>query len=60
MPENLLYFKEMNNQDEEFIALFHGDFVDFEEIPWTLIINEIKINDLTFFANLSGIFSCCF
>ena len=43
-----------------YIALFHGDFVDYEEIPWTSIINDIKKNNFTFFANLSGIFSFCF
>ena len=32
-------------ENKMYIALFHGDFVDYEEIPWTSIINDIKKNN---------------
>jgi len=45
------------HEDERFILMFHGDFVDYENIPWREITDSIRSGDFTYFRKLSGMFS---
>jgi len=47
-------------EDDETIALFHGDFIDHDEVPWPTIIDNYKGKKFSFFSSLSGFFSFCF
>jgi len=44
-------------EDDRFIMLFHGDFVDYDEIPWEDIKEGLREDDYLIIKRLSGIFS---